>query len=890
MSTNEAVLLQYKADASQAVAETKRAGQSVTELAATAKAASAAMARALSDERAALSAMFNERQRVAAADQEAAKQAEHLAEQIRKQADAIKSAEAAASPWGKTLGELSQRMDTFEVGGLKVTNIMGGLKTLAVGAAAGLAAFSGAVGYGIAQMVESEDAARRLSVALNAQGALTQGNVAAFAAMASQIQDTTRYSGDMATAAQTLGLQLGVPATRVREFTAASADLADQLGIGLNDAAKLLGQTMDGTAGKLAQQVPAVAALTEAQLRNGDAIKVVAGLYGGTAAGGGGSITGALAMFRNAVDDAAKSLAVGVTGTGNMADAIGKARQFVVDITPQIEELGRTIGRVAGAAMDAARALGFLFETGQSDAARNNAPNAMLEKAQDDVTATKRLLAEQRALLAEQQSAPVGQLDVSRAQSQLAPGAKLGSAYGDASAQAEDVLRTTRNIAALTGELERNQQKADDVKVALAGMTAEQRAAGVAAVDVAKVTAGSFTALADGADAAAEAAAKAAAAMAARVDAVQSAAGIAALEVELVGRVVATEAERQVLLDGIVSRLESAKGEAWELARAGEMTDLAYRATVDALDQQIAQQRELIAISEEKAIADQLAREAAVAGLPGGDGEADDGTSQVEVDQVAMIAATEAAAARDREIEQLAGLVVSLGDVNLARAEQAILQAEATLQHDIETGALDALTAAGGREIAMRQRAIGAMKQQVGQQREAVRWANLSKVAKMQENLADISGALSSVAAVTKSTKAKIAIQATQSVISGILQTAEAAASVAKNDYVGAAAHALSAATFFYAATQAGKGGGGGAASSGGGGGGGESSPRGGSDDFQSTRTRAGEGQRMPAISVVFTGNGIIAGTTPEAFAASITPFIQEVAREAGGRDSSVRG
>lgn len=377
-----------------------------------------------------------------------------------------------------SLGEIAGRFDTVKVGGLQVTNVLGGLKVAGAAAAAGMVALGGAVAFGLSEIAASEDALRKLRAALAAQGAETASNIAALSQFSDVLQQTSRFSGDAATEAQALGLSLGVPVSKIREFTQAAADLAAARGIGLEESMKALGSTLDGTAGKAAQLVPQLQGLTEAQLRSGEAAKVVARMFGGSASADATTLSGSIAQVKNVISDAAKALAVGVAGTNDLGEAVQKAKDWIVQITPQIEGFGRALGGIAEKAMDAVRELGFLFETGQSEAGRLGAPMALKEKAEDDVAATKRAIAEQQELLRALQN-PVSNpgSDAPMRDQQIA-------VMGDAQ-RAEEIQRVTRNIAGLNVELGRNEDALDKVTASLAKLTPEERAAGAAAKDLA---------------------------------------------------------------------------------------------------------------------------------------------------------------------------------------------------------------------------------------------------------------------------------------------------------------------------------------------------------------------------------------------------------------------
>jgi phage-related minor tail protein len=92
---------------------------------------------------------------------------------------------------------------------------------------------------------EEEAATKRLEVALRNAGVASTDVVTAYGEMASQFQTTTRYADDAITAAQTAFTQIGqVGPEQMQPAIQAAADLAEGLGIGIEDAALLMSRAL----------------------------------------------------------------------------------------------------------------------------------------------------------------------------------------------------------------------------------------------------------------------------------------------------------------------------------------------------------------------------------------------------------------------------------------------------------------------------------------------------------------------------------------------------------------------------------------------------------------------------------------------------------------------
>lgn len=125
-----------------------------------------------------------------------------------------------------------------------------GVGKMAAGYLAGMASFAtvqrvigGAVDFlqeSVQAAAEAEAAQTRLATAMKQNGVATEGNRAAFAALAEELQRTTVYEDDQIVALEAMATQLGVLPSQMEGAIKAAANLASGLGIDLEKAMTMI--------------------------------------------------------------------------------------------------------------------------------------------------------------------------------------------------------------------------------------------------------------------------------------------------------------------------------------------------------------------------------------------------------------------------------------------------------------------------------------------------------------------------------------------------------------------------------------------------------------------------------------------------------------------------
>lgn len=135
----------------------------------------------------------------------------------------------------------------------------------------------------IDEAVEADESIQNLSSSLKSAGDFSEQNVAAFEDLATALSEVSRFSDEAVLGAFRIGKQFGLTNRETAKFGKAAVELATFLRQDLDTTARQLGQTFDGTAGRLAEQVPALKNVSAAALKAGGALDVVIKAAGGGA-------------------------------------------------------------------------------------------------------------------------------------------------------------------------------------------------------------------------------------------------------------------------------------------------------------------------------------------------------------------------------------------------------------------------------------------------------------------------------------------------------------------------------------------------------------------------------------------------------------------------------
>lgn len=181
--------------------------------------------------------------------------------------------------------------------------------------------------------VESEEAVRKLTTALIATDSATDRNVKAFTALADELARTSRFDDELILSQVAIAKQFGVTNKEAAKLLRVASDLASATDGDLNSAVRNLGMTLDGTAGRMAQQFPILQRLTAEQLRNGAAIELLGKQYAGAGLRSLEGFKGQSIQVGKAMDNLAESIGLIIVQNPEVISSLTKTAESLVKMT-----------------------------------------------------------------------------------------------------------------------------------------------------------------------------------------------------------------------------------------------------------------------------------------------------------------------------------------------------------------------------------------------------------------------------------------------------------------------------------------------------------------------------------------------------------------------------
>lgn len=201
-----------------------------------------------------------------------------------------------------------------------------------------LAAFAGfkLVEKAIDAASEADAAVQRLNISLASTGEFSKESSESIQAFASNLQELTGISDEAILGAVSLAKTFGITNDQAVDLTKAAFDLAAATGTDLDTAVRQLGGTYSGTVGKLAKLGPEFKKLTEEQLRNGEAVKLIGNRFQGTAEALSNTFSGAVDKAKVSLGDIFENFGKIITQNPAVIVALNE----VAKVFKQISEIG----------------------------------------------------------------------------------------------------------------------------------------------------------------------------------------------------------------------------------------------------------------------------------------------------------------------------------------------------------------------------------------------------------------------------------------------------------------------------------------------------------------------------------------------------------------------
>jgi hypothetical protein len=151
--------------------------------------------------------------------------------------------------------------------------------------------------------IEQEDAINRLNQALKASGDFSLRASQDFQNFASSMQQVSIFGDEIIIGQIAVAKSFGATNEQAKQLVQAAANLSATFGGSLESNVEKLGKTFSGSAGRLAQYIPELKAMTEAQLKAGDAFDAVNSKFAGAAANELTTYGGKVKAAENALSD-----------------------------------------------------------------------------------------------------------------------------------------------------------------------------------------------------------------------------------------------------------------------------------------------------------------------------------------------------------------------------------------------------------------------------------------------------------------------------------------------------------------------------------------------------------------------------------------------------------
>jgi phage-related protein len=169
---------------------------------------------------------------------------------------------------------------------------------------------------------DQEQELTRLATAMKQTGEFSQAALDDFSAFADQLEATSKFSDDAALSQLAVAKSFGLSNDQAKQLVKTAADLASATGESLETAVHQLGITYSGTTGRLGQTIPVLKNLTEEQLKNGEAVKLLGERFKGSAEAEVNTYGGAIQQAGNAFEDFQKAIGGVITGNPVVIAAI----------------------------------------------------------------------------------------------------------------------------------------------------------------------------------------------------------------------------------------------------------------------------------------------------------------------------------------------------------------------------------------------------------------------------------------------------------------------------------------------------------------------------------------------------------------------------------------
>lgn len=225
------------------------------------------------------------------------KQAQDAFAGITSAIDAIKDSTSAASKELNAFDKASQSLTSV---GDRLNSIGDGVKKFGQNLSLYVTAPLVAIGaLAVKEFSNAQNETNKLNTALANSGRYSEEASRGMRDYADELEKVSTFSAGAITDSLALATSFSRSNEQAKQLVSAASDLATFMGTDLNSAVRTLGMTMNGQAGRLGQLVEGLDQLSEAELKAGAAVDIVAAKFRGQAAAAASTLGGQLTILRH---------------------------------------------------------------------------------------------------------------------------------------------------------------------------------------------------------------------------------------------------------------------------------------------------------------------------------------------------------------------------------------------------------------------------------------------------------------------------------------------------------------------------------------------------------------------------------------------------------------
>jgi hypothetical protein len=190
----------------------------------------------------------------------------------------------------------------------------------------------------VQKAAEQEESYNRLGQALRAAGDASKDSLDDMIRFTGELESNSKQSSEAIAQQLAYGKALGLSNQQTKDLVQAATELSATFGGSLESNVALLGNTFNGTAGKLGKLIPELKNLTTEQLVAGDAAKIINDRFGGNAQAELDSYAGRLHVLSSAYEDLQKQIGGIIVGSKDLGEGEGVLTAMLKELTQVISD------------------------------------------------------------------------------------------------------------------------------------------------------------------------------------------------------------------------------------------------------------------------------------------------------------------------------------------------------------------------------------------------------------------------------------------------------------------------------------------------------------------------------------------------------------------------